>query len=100
MTITNGDTTTEYGTTPGGQLFERRISGNIIIQRATNNPERFLNWIVESEEKEYIENKRREQLAKLLSVWWYLSDDISFRGTFNKELYLKVVAAKKANGTL
>lgn len=101
MIIISGESEIEYGTTPGGQFFEKHTIGKGVgIVRITPDPERFLRWMIQSEVNEEFENKHREYLCNILAEWWPMKNFNTFRGSFNKELYLKIIQAKKNNGTL
>lgn len=101
MIIFSGNTTIEYGMTAAGQFFENhKINKSDGIIRTTTDPERFLRWMIQSEVDEEIMRHQRERLCALLKMYWELGAPEVIRGSFNKELYLKIIKAKKENGTL
>lgn len=101
MQLTTGNHTIEYGTTPKGQLFELHKIGNRTgIMRVTTSAELFLRWIIADEVTEYITRETRERYIKAIKPFWTICKGDNVRGSFNEELYKKVIAAKKANGTL
>lgn len=101
MKITSGNHTVEYGTTPGGQLFElHKIGNNKGIMRITSNAELFLRWIIADEVTKDITQQTRDRYIKAIKPYWTISSGDELRGSFNEELYLKVIKAKKDNGTI
>lgn len=100
MMIITGDVTTEYGITPMGQFFEKKkVGNNTGIVRVTVSPERFLRWLIQSEVDIETENIMREKMIKLIRTWWENNEDGTM-GSFNRELYLRIIEAKRKNGTI
>jgi hypothetical protein len=100
MRITTGKNTIDYGVTQNGQMYEAHTVGSTKIVRATPDPERFLRWMIQSEIDEDLKHTLRIKSLLYYKIWWELPDDVCKAGRFNKELYLKIIQAKKDNGTL
>lgn len=96
-----GDTKVQYSVTEGGNFCKFiSKSGNIVAFHATPRPENFLDWILQDAKREVQCLVLRKKLMDIIAPWWNLKDPICHRGHFNRELYLKIIEAKKENGTL
>lgn len=98
MMLIHGDIATEYGHTPAGQWFEvhRNIcTGKVLASRSTPDNERFMRWIIQSEVDKDVENQLRDRKLRVIKCFWTICCGDSIRGTFNQDLYLKIIEAKE-----
>lgn len=88
----HNQTTTEFGTTKGGN-FTKTITGyDFAICYCTSNAQRFLEWMVSDEVKE--ERKQEEEklkMLKIISSWELHKAYECFRGAFHLDHYKKVL---------
>lgn len=101
MTIIHGQTTIEYGLTPGGCFIEHHRGKNFGVTRSTPSAEQFLRWIISTEVSKDIERQRRERLVHLITPFWEEAEEGKrYGGSFNKELYFKYIQKRIDDGTL
>lgn len=91
MTITTGNTTIEYSVTPNGQYTEKVTGPKGTILRSTPSVGKFLAWLLRRE----IESDEFQVSVLRMSTWWELKGNDQIRGSFDVELYKRVIVAKQ-----
>lgn len=94
MTTITGIQQTEFGVTAKGHFYKKVSNGKCIAIRSTPDVKRFLEMIFEVDVKKIIEDKERLMRIPAYKAWWTGQSETFFRGSFNEDLYLKIIAAK------
>lgn len=94
MTTITGIQQTEFGVTDKDHFYKKVSNGKCTIIRSTPNVKHFLEMIFEADVKKTIEDKERLMRMPAYKSWWTGQSETFFRGSFNEDLYLKIITAK------
>jgi hypothetical protein len=104
MILFSQDSHIEYGFTPSGQFhetFRNSKTGKLEFSRVTTDVQQFLGWMIREEIISYKEKRVRAALVLFMKKFWtcrLTPDDL--RGSFNEDLYNKIIERSKKDGTI
>lgn len=94
MIVTSLNKTIEYGCTPAGQFFEKTSCNKGSVIKTSTDPQALLKWLLGSVIADEIKQENKEfNLMKCIG-WWEMQIGHFHHGSFNLELYKKVLKAK------